>query len=531
MPCPHFSITICARGNGGAAVAGAAYQSGEKLFCEYDEHTKNYEYKAEEVVYKEIMLPDNAPRDYVDRATLWNAVEEAEPNWNSQLARRFVIALPKELSDEDNINLLREYISDQFVSKGMIADFAIHRPKKETDNIHAHLMLTMRPMDEHGKWMPKSKKEYVTDEAGNQILDSKGKPKTRKVFTTDWDDRGNAEKWRKEWEILQNSYLERAGRTERICMDSYEKQGVDTVPTVHMGPAICAMENKGIQTDIGNLNRVIEDLNRLIREVKKALKKLGDWVSEIKQGTKQLEMEPKEISVYDLCVMWFEDREKQRQTWSSSFGASRAGLKDLEKRLKIMDYLYDNHIFSLEDLDARVTSIKEELKNASNEKRSLSRKKARVEGIIQHAERMRELDPIHKKANRPGFGKKKYREAHAEELKEWDTCEAYLRINLKGQEYNRKDMKRELELLSVSLELKQSEMKEIGEEKDMLGYIQHIIKDYVPELTPEKEPVSAERKAEKRESIREKLKQKKEVVRRNEDNIRLSRKKRGRDER
>ena len=74
-------------------------------------------------------------------------------------------------------------------------------------------------------------------------------------------------------------------------------------------------------------------------------------------------------------------------------------------------------------------------------------------------------------------------------------------------------------------------MKEIGEEKDMLGYIQHIIKDYVPELTQEKEPVSAERKAEKRESIREKLKQKKEVVRRNEDNIRLSRKKRGRDER
>ena len=102
------------------------------------------------------------------------------------------------------------------------------------------------------------------------------------------------------------------------------------------------------------------------------------------------------------------------------------------------------------------------------------------------------------------------------ELKEWDTCEAYFRINLKAQEFNRKDMKQELELLSVSLELKQSEMKEIGEEKDLLGHIQHIIKDYVPELTPEKEPISPAWKEKKRESIREKFKQKKEEVKEND---------------
>ena len=175
MPCPHFSVSICSRGGGGSSVAGAAYQSGEELFCEYDEHTKNYTYKTEEVVYKEILLPENAPREYFNRATLWNSAEAAEPNWNSQLARKVIAALPKELSDEDNIEFVKEFISEEFVSKGMCADFAIHRPKKQekkpeeendesqaevslespalSDNIHVHIMLTMRAIDDDGNWL------------------------------------------------------------------------------------------------------------------------------------------------------------------------------------------------------------------------------------------------------------------------------------------------------------------------------------------------------------------------------------------
>ena len=108
MPCPHFEINIVKRSEGGSAVDAAAYQTGEKLYSEWE---KKYMYQGtkEELAHKEIMLPAHAPPEFSDRQTLWNSAEAAEPNWNSQLARRMKIALPIELSLEENIKLAREY--------------------------------------------------------------------------------------------------------------------------------------------------------------------------------------------------------------------------------------------------------------------------------------------------------------------------------------------------------------------------------------------------------------------------------------
>ena len=125
IPCPHFKITIVKRSQGQSAVAGAAYQSGERLFSEYDQKTKFYN-KKKELVHAEIMLPSHAPPGYADRATLWNAVEAVENQWNSQLARRIVLAIPREIPPEQHADLIRDYCREFFVSKGMIADFAIH---------------------------------------------------------------------------------------------------------------------------------------------------------------------------------------------------------------------------------------------------------------------------------------------------------------------------------------------------------------------------------------------------------------------
>ena len=125
IPCPHFKITIVKRSQGQSAVAGAAYQSGERLFSEYDQKTKFYN-KKKELVHAEIMLPSYAPPGYADRATLWNAVEAVENQWNSQLARRIVLAFPVEVPKEQYLPMLKEFCNEQFVSKGMIADFAIH---------------------------------------------------------------------------------------------------------------------------------------------------------------------------------------------------------------------------------------------------------------------------------------------------------------------------------------------------------------------------------------------------------------------
>ena len=162
MPVPHFNIKITQRSKGKSAVAGAAYQAGEKLFSEYDQKTKNYTCK-KEVVYTEIMLPPNAPPEYADRAALWNSVEEIEKQWNSQLARRFVAALPREVPMELLPQMVKEYCEEHFVSKGMCCDFAIHDPDPPGHNPHCHFMLTMRAIDENGKWLPKSRKVYDLD--------------------------------------------------------------------------------------------------------------------------------------------------------------------------------------------------------------------------------------------------------------------------------------------------------------------------------------------------------------------------------
>ena len=205
IPCPHFKITIVKRSQGQSAVAGAAYQSGERLFSEYDQKTKFYN-KKKELVHAEIMLPPHAPPGYADRATLWNAVEAVENQWNSQLARRIVLAFPVEVPKEQYLSMIKEFCQEQFVSKGMIADFAIH--DKGDGNPHAHILLTLRAMDEHGKWLPKARKVYDLDENGDRIRLPSGNWKCHKENTVDWNDQKYAEIWRHSWEVVTNRYLE-----------------------------------------------------------------------------------------------------------------------------------------------------------------------------------------------------------------------------------------------------------------------------------------------------------------------------------
>jgi len=252
----HLSIKIVSRGKGGkSAVAGAAYRAGDVFKSEYDGKTYDYTNKPG-VIHTEILLPDHAPREYLDRSTLWNAVEKVEAAKNSQLAREIEIAFPVELSMEQNINLAREYLNEHFVSKGMCADLCIHDEDK--GNPHMHVMLTMRPIEQDGQWGAKSKKEYILDENGEKIKLKSGEYKSRKVNAVDWNEQTKAEEWRAAWADITNRYLEQSNRAERIDHRSYERQGVDTVPTVHMGVAASQMEKKGIRTNRGDINRQAE---------------------------------------------------------------------------------------------------------------------------------------------------------------------------------------------------------------------------------------------------------------------------------
>ena len=287
MPCPHNEISIVRRSQQQSAVAAAAYQSGEKLFCEYDQEEKHYPEKRG-IVHNEILLPANAPPEYADRNTLWNAAEAVEKQWNSQLARRWVLTIPKEIPPDQYAVLVREFCEQQFVSKGMIVDFAIHDTHPPGHNPHAHVLLTMRAMDKHGKWLPKSRKVYDLDENGERIKLPSGRWKSHKEDTVDWNDQKYCEIWRHEWEVIQNRYLEANDRPERVDLRSYARQGLDIVPTVHEGAAVRQMEKRGIQTNIGNLNREIRAANRLMKSIRQLIQNLKGWITELGEKRKEL---------------------------------------------------------------------------------------------------------------------------------------------------------------------------------------------------------------------------------------------------
>ena len=193
------------------------------------------------------MLPTHAPPEFQDRSTLWNSMEQIEKASDAQLAREIEVALPAELSRTEQLALVRSFVKDNFVVEGMCADFALH--DKGDGNPHAHILLTIRPLKSDGRWGPKCRKVYDLDSQGNRIPDGKGGWKNHREDTTDWNNRENAEKWRAAWAAYANRALEAAGRPERIDHRSYERQGIDKIPSIHMGVAASQMERKGIQTE------------------------------------------------------------------------------------------------------------------------------------------------------------------------------------------------------------------------------------------------------------------------------------------
>lgn len=273
----HCHIQIISRGKGKSAVAAAAYRSGEKIINQWDGVTHDYTHKGG-VIHSEIMLPSHAIPALANRSNLWNSVEVAEKASNSQLAREIEIALPVELTKEEQINLVRTYVQDSFIAAGMCVDFSVHN--KADGNPHAHIMLTMRPLLEDGNWGAKCRKVYDLDAKGQRIPDGKGGWKNHRENVNDWNDNAKAEVWRKSWADYANRALEQAGHSERIDNRSYARQGVEKIPSIHLGVAASHMEQRGIVTDKGNINRQIAEDNRLLDEIKSRLAYLEKWCSQ-----------------------------------------------------------------------------------------------------------------------------------------------------------------------------------------------------------------------------------------------------------
>ena len=314
----HLEAKVVSRGTGRSAVAASAYLSCSKILNDYDGVQHDYTRK-KGLVWQEIFLPEFAPSEWKERGVLWNAVEENEKTKDSRLAREFVVALPIELSEAQWEKLLSDFISGTFVADGMCADVAIHDPYPPGHNPHAHIMLTVRPLDEKGNWQYKTQKEYLCvkngeeqgftadefkaaqtegwekqyqykvgrkkvylppSEAENHGYERASKhPKSTKFgrqnpIAERWNSEEQLVLWRAAWADVTNRHLETAGHEERIDHRSHADRGLTEQPTIHEGVVARALEKKGIVSDRCELNRQIKADNKLLRELKTTVKKL-----------------------------------------------------------------------------------------------------------------------------------------------------------------------------------------------------------------------------------------------------------------
>ena len=318
----HLEAKVVSRGNGRSAVAASAYLSCSKMLNNYDGVQHDFTRK-KGLVWQEVLLPEFAPAEWKDRSVLWNAVEKNEKTKDSRLAREFVPALPIELTPAQWQELLTDFIQNNFVADGMRADVAVHDPYPPGHNPHAHILVTVRPLDEKGNWQYKTEKEYICARNGEERGFTAAEFKTaqadgwekqypykvgrKKVYlppseaekhgyervskypkstkygrqnpiSERWNSEEQLVQWRKAWADAANRYLERYGYEERIDHCSHAARGLDEQPTIHEGVAARALERQGIISDRCEINRQIKADNALLRELKAAVRKLAQAV-------------------------------------------------------------------------------------------------------------------------------------------------------------------------------------------------------------------------------------------------------------
>ncbi len=425
----HLEAKVVSRGTGRSAVAASAYLSCSKILNDYDGVQHDYTRK-KGLVWQEVFLPEFAPSEWKERSVLWNAVEENEKTKDSRLAREFVVALPIELSEVQWEKLLSDFISDTFVADGMCADVAIHDPDPPGHNPHAHIMVTVRPLNENGTWQYKTGKEYLCvkdgEERGFTATEFKAvkadgwekqypykvgrkrvymppseaekhgykraskHPKSTKYgrqnpIAARWNSEEQLVEWRKAWADVTNHYLERHGRAERIDHRSHAERGLDEQPTIHEGVTARALERKGIVSDRCEINRQIKADNALLRELKSAVRRLMEAV----KNTVPALAETMEKLRENMIIFRYQLNHigKGKRSIDKHIGAVKS---DLERYAGLVRQIKDKtkerknllaekketpfyQIPKLRDLTRRIAELTEELEELKTEKEMLLR--------------------------------------------------------------------------------------------------------------------------------------------------------------
>ena len=418
MPCPTGSFKIISRGKGQSCMASCAYYSGEKKYSEYECCWKYPHSSSSRVKLVEVMLPPNAPRAYADPQTLWNAVDAAETSVNAQTARSMLFALPRELTDEQNLVLVRDFCQKEFVDKGMVCNFFYH--DKGDGNPHVHIMLTLRAMDENGKWLPKSKNVYALDENGNRIRAPNGSWKRVKVDTVDWNERKYGEIWRQDWATAQNAALKAAGRMERVDMRSLERQGVeDRLPQKHLGPTASALERKGISSERGDENRKIISVNKMLASLQKTVRGIGAWLDELRKAVncQKIIESPDDYPLSEVVSAYLDMRRDGRETWNR-YAQEKGAVHDLKDGFKAVSFLSNHELYTVGQLGQYIAETKQAFSQIKAEFAAKELRIRDIDALFGAIQTIRELKPIQQEYESIHWNGKreKFKAEHGDEL-------------------------------------------------------------------------------------------------------------------
>ena len=416
----HFHVTQIKRSAGQSAVAAAAYRAGEKLHSEYYGEDSDYTRKGG-VICSEILLPPQAPPSFSDRETLWNVVEKVEKSAKAQLAYSFDIALQNEFSMQENIELARHFLLEQCVSRGMVADYAIHQPDKKDGGIqnpHFHVMCPIRPIEPDGKWGNKQRREYVLDEQGERIRDEAGNYVFNAVPTTDWGKPETLEAWRRAWAEMCNAKFAEKGFDCRIDHRSFARQGVEQIPTQHEGPTVRAMEAKSIRTDKGDLNRFIRKTNALLREVKEKITALIGWLKDVKAELAK----PQPPTLNDLLALHCANRNKGAYS-------NKAKNANLQRYAEAFSFLQSKNLYTVDDLESTLHAMQDKIDTL---KKSASAKQVRIkelDELLRMVDYYKSGKPAADKLKSIRFEKsrQKYKAEHDDELRTFYMAERKLK--------------------------------------------------------------------------------------------------------
>ena len=305
-------------------------------------------------------------------------------------------------------------------------DFAVHSPDKEDvgiSNPHFHVMCPIRPLDEHGRWGNKQRREYVLDEHGERIRDEAGNYVFNAVPTTDWGSPETLEHWRQAWADLCNAKFSEKDLDCRIDHRSYERQGIEQIPTVHGGPSVRAMKAKGIRTDKGDFNRWVRKTNAMLREAKNKIASLLEWLKAVKEELSK----PQPPMLNDLLMTYYNNRNKGAYS-------TKAKTANLQRYADAFRFLQEKQLFTTDDLDAALHSMQNSI---SAMKASAGEKQSRIkelDELLHMAQYYVDGKPVADKLGSIRFEKsrQKYKSEHDDTMRTFYMAERKLKPYFKG---------------------------------------------------------------------------------------------------